>query len=60
MATTDARARASAKYDRANTRQFKLKLNTKTDADIIAKLDSVESKQGYVKSLIRRDIEEGR
>ena len=33
-----------------------LKLNNNTDADILAKLDQVPSKQGYVKQLIRADI----
>lgn len=57
---TDAQKRAVRKYEAANVRQFNLRLNVRTDADIIAKLDSVESKQGYVKSLIRRDIEGSR
>ena len=42
-------------YDKM-IRQFKLDLNTKTDADIIAKLESVPNKAGYVKQLIRADI----
>ena len=33
-----------------------LKLNKKTDADILAKLDETENKQGYIKHLIREDI----
>ena len=53
---SDAQKRANAKYDAANTTGFYLKLNNKTDADIIEKLDSVDSKQGYIKELIRRDI----
>ena len=31
-----------------------------TDADILAKLDKVESKQGYIKSLIRADLAKDR
>lgn len=50
--------KASMKYDAANTRQIKMKLNIRTDADILKKLDSVSNKQGYIKSLIRRDIYE--
>ena len=46
------------KYDEANTTQVKLKLNNKTDADILARLEEVGSKQGYIKELIRRDIEQ--
>lgn len=54
--TTEAQKRAQAKYDAANTKQIKLKLNLKEDADILAKLDSVSNKQGYIKDLIRADI----
>ncbi len=56
MATTEAQKRASIKYDKANTVQKLLKLNKKTDADI---LDWISGKnfQGYVKALIREDME---
>lgn len=52
----DAQSKAQARYDAKATRQIKLKLNKRTDADILAKLDAVENKQGYIKSLIRADI----
>lgn len=45
-----------AKYDAANTKQYKLKLNLNTDADIIKRLDSVPNRQGYIKDCIRNDI----
>lgn len=48
---------ASMKYDKNNTRRICLKFNLKTDADILEKLESVENKQGYIKDLIRKDIE---
>ena len=54
----EAQKRATAKYDAANTVQFKMKLNKNTDSDILKKLDSVENKQGYIKGLIRDDIGE--
>lgn len=38
--STEAQKRASAKYDASNTVRITLKLNKKTDADIIQKLDS--------------------
>ena len=44
------------RYDRENTRQIILKLNTKTDADVIGKLDSVGNKQGYLKGLVRNNM----
>lgn len=54
--STEAQKRATAKYDATNTVQIKLKLNRKTDADIIRKLDAVENKQKYIKDLIRSDL----
>lgn len=48
--------RAQKKYDAANTVFVGLKLNRKTDADIIAKLDAVGNRQGYIKNLIRQDL----
>ncbi len=33
-----------------------MKLMHSTDADILAKLESVGNKQGYIKALIRADI----
>lgn len=53
---SEAQIRASEKYDRANTIRISLKLNKTTDAEILAKLDSVDSKQGYIKALILADI----
>lgn len=44
------------KYLREKTRQIGLVLNLNCDADILAKLDSVPNKQGYIKDLIRADI----
>ena len=55
---SQARIKANAKYDAKNTKQFRLKLNLNTDADIIKKLGDVENMQGYIKALIRKDIAE--
>ena len=52
---SEARKRANAKSDKKNTRQIKLKLMKSTDADVLAKLDSVENKTGYIRELIRKD-----
>lgn len=54
--TKQARVRASIKYNEANTKQVKMNLNKKTDADIIAYLDSLPNVQGYIKNLIRKDM----
>ena len=51
-----AQLRAQKKYDKAHTRSILLKLNQTSDADILAKLDDVGNRQGYVKRLIRQDI----
>ena len=53
---SEARKRANARSDKKNTRQIKLKLMKSTDADVLAKLDSVENKTGYIRELIRKDI----
>lgn len=53
---TESQRKANRKYDKNNTKQLMLKLNLKTDKDILEKLDSVNNKQGYVKNLIREDI----
>lgn len=54
---TQAQRRAQARYDKRNTRQINLKLNFHTDADVLEKLESVDSMQGYIKRLIREDVE---
>lgn len=58
MKTTEAQLRAIKKFDSNpnNVRRYALKLNMRNDADIISKLESVESKQGYIKQLIRADL----
>lgn len=47
---------AQQRYDRENTVQVKMKLNKKTDKDILKKLQEVSNKQGYIKFLIRNDL----
>jgi hypothetical protein len=49
--------RASAKYDAANAKKITFKFNLKTDADILAHLEGKENKNGYIKALIRADME---
>lgn len=56
---SEAQKRACAKYQRANTTQVILRLNKRTDADVIERLNACGNKQGYIKSLIRADIERG-
>ena len=42
--------------DKEHTRQFHIKLNLRTDADIREYLEKQENRQGYIKQLIRADI----
>jgi hypothetical protein len=55
--TSDSNLRAIQKFTKEKTVSVNLRLNKKTDADIIAKLESVPSKMGYIKALIRADME---
>lgn len=50
-----AQIKASAKYDKANTKGIYLKINKITDADILEYLEQVENIQGTIKRLIRED-----
>lgn len=54
--TSEANLRAIKKYQDKNIRQIKMNFHRTLDADVLDKLDSVPSKQGYIKELIRADI----
>ena len=54
MATKE--SKASMKYDEKHTEDVRIKLNKKTDKEILRKLDNVGNKQGYIKRLIKNDI----
>ena len=59
--TSAAQHKAQLKYDRNSADKFKkygIKLNADNDKDIIEKLNSVPSIQGYIKELIRKDIQD--
>ena len=56
--TPAANLRAINKVNREKTTVITMRLNNKTDADILERLDTIsESKQGYIKRLIRADME---
>lgn len=55
--TSDSNLRAIQKFTKEKTVSVNLRLNKNTDADIIAKLETVPSKMGYIKALIRADME---
>lgn len=54
---------AQSRYDKANRVAYSLRLNKKTDADIIKRLEEIKATpdgmQGYIKRLIREDINKG-
>lgn len=47
------------RYDKEKSRHYGMKLNMKTDADIIAVLDEQPSFQGFIKQLVRDYIARG-
>lgn len=49
---------AQRRYDEKNCKRYQMKLNRITNADLIERLEKVESTQGYIKELIWKDIEE--
>jgi hypothetical protein len=57
LMATEAQIRANNKFNKANTKMVSLRLNYNTDADIIQKLNEVDSKMGYIKELIRKDMQ---
>lgn len=48
---------AQSRYDAANTIRMNLKLNRRTDADLIAALDAAPAKQTLIKRALRAYIE---
>lgn len=54
---TEAQRKASNKYNEKNTKIYPIKVNLKTEKDIYDKLESVDNVNGYIKQLIRKDIE---
>ena len=51
--SSESQRRASYRYDKEHTITITLKLNRKTDADIIDWLSRKKNKQGAIKDLIR-------
>lgn len=54
---SEAKLRANSKSNKINTKMICVRLSYNTDADIIKKLDEVDSKMGYIKELIRKDMQ---
>ena len=54
--TSEAKKRSKARFDKLNTKRFGMKLNLRTDQDIMERFKEVGSVQTYIKRLIREDI----
>lgn len=50
-------AEASMKYQRRTIKRYSLNLNYHTDQDLISHLEGIDNVQGYIKSLIRSDLQ---
>ena len=57
---SEANKAANARYDKKMAKYISMKLNKKTDADILEHLGKIENVQGYLKQLIRNDMEKKR
>ena len=55
--TSEAQIKASQKYNAKATKTVLIRLNLANDKDIIAQLEKQESMMGYIKRLIRTDME---
>lgn len=58
MKRTESLKRAQDKYRQVATRTFSFRFNRDNDADVIEMIELADSKQDYVRSLIRKDIKE--
>lgn len=56
MSYKNARSKAATKYNEISTVAVTVRLNVKTDADIITALESVTNKNALIKSLLRQAI----
>ena len=55
--TKESTIKAINKFNKEKTKLVNVRLNINTDADILEKLENVDSKMGYIKRLIREDIQ---
>ena len=53
---TESEIKAVNKFNKEKTKVIPVRLNFKTDADILSHLETVSSKMGYIKKLIRADM----
>lgn len=53
---SDAQRRATRKYEMNCIKQYSIRFNKTSDADVIAKMESVDNMIDYIRTLIRKDI----
>lgn len=56
---SEAKKKANSDWDKKNTKRYYLKVMKETESDIIEKLDQQDNVNGYIKRLIREDIQKG-
>ena len=54
---SEAKKAAKTRYDAKTAKYFRIKLNVNTDAGIIELLEKQENVQGFIKSLLRKELE---
>ena len=47
-----------AQYEKENLRQIRLKINRKTEPELLEWIEKQDNIQGYIKELIRKDMEQ--
>ena len=55
-ASPEAAKRGHRKFEKERTKQLNIRLNDRTDSDIIEYLESIENKRSYLLGLIRADM----
>lgn len=55
MMVSEAQKRALRRYEQ-KTKQFVVKFRKDADADVIARLNAVENRTGYIRRLVLKDI----
>lgn len=58
MKTSKGKYEYDKNYAKEKLQQIKLSLNKETDAELISWIEKQQNKQGYIKMLIKRDMEE--
>lgn len=58
MSYKNAQSKATTEYNKRSTVAFTVRLNVKTDADIITALESVTNRNALIKKILREKIAE--